>query len=86
MRLGTDLVQHVNHIPERSLDAISAFIPVPISEEIVIDGFVVYKDVLAKLRGIIVKEVAEGIDGLGHGSGEECIYLREFLRQGDEGL
>ena len=43
----TDLVQDVDHIPQRPLNTISAFIPVPVAEEVVIDRLIINQYMLA---------------------------------------
>ena len=76
---ATNLVQDVDHIPERPLDAVSALIPVPIAEEVIINRFVVDQYVLAELCRVVVEEVAEGVDGLCDSRGEGRVSLWELL-------
>lgn len=82
----TDLVQDVDHIPQRPLNTISAFIPVPVAEEVVIDRLIINQYMLAELRRVVVGEVAESINGLGDCRSEGCVRLRELLRECDKGL
>lgn len=61
-------------------------IPLPAFEDVVVDAALVHEEVLHKLCGVVVEEVAEGVDGLGDGGGEERVLLGELLGQGDEGV
>jgi hypothetical protein len=57
------------------LHAVSAFIPSPALENVVIDASFIYQDVLCKLCGVIVEEVAQSVDRFGDGGSEERVLL-----------
>ena len=68
------------------MHAVSAFIPPPALENVVVYASFIYQDVLCKLCGVIIEEVAQGVDRLGDRRGEERVLLREFLGEGDKGI
>lgn len=50
----THFVEGVDQVPETLLDAISPFVPLPIRENIVIDGLFIDKSVLREFAGVVV--------------------------------
>lgn len=49
------------------MHAVSALIPSPPIEDVIIDASFIHQDVLCKLRRVVVEKIAEGVHGLGDG-------------------
>jgi hypothetical protein len=73
------LTQSLEHVGQGLVDAISSLIPLPVVEEIRIDGFLVDKNVLGQADGIIIEQRAEGVHDLCDGSGEERLVLGQLF-------
>jgi hypothetical protein len=83
-RNRTHPVQRIDNVPQRSLNTISALIPFPITEDIVVHVPLVYENVLFELGGVIVEKVSKGVDYLGDCRGKEMLLLGQIFRQRDE--
>ena len=73
------LTQGLEHIGQGFVDAISSLIPLPVVEEIRLNGFLVDENVLGQADRVIIEQRAEGVDDLCNGSGEEGFMLGQLL-------
>jgi hypothetical protein len=84
--LYTRLDKNISDVLERTLSPISALVPMPMLEQVVIHRFVVYQDVFHELRRIVIEEIAECFNDLSDNGGEVGIVFRQILRETDEGV
>lgn len=73
------LDQSIKHFAQPPLYSVSAFVPSPTIQQIVIDRSLIYKYMLRKLSGIIVEKISKSIDSLRYDRGEERVLLRQVL-------
>jgi hypothetical protein len=60
---------------------ISAFVPAPVVEQILVYRAFFDEDMLNQPRGIVVEEVTQDVDNLCDSLGEKWILLRKFFRE-----
>lgn len=75
-------IQRIHELAQSSLDAIAALVPLPVVHDVIVHRLLIDEDVLVKLRGVVVHQIAQGVDGLCDGGGEEGFLLWEVFREG----
>lgn len=76
---GKYLVQDINHFPQTSLYPVSTFVPFPTPKYVVVDGALIYKDMLGKLGRVVVQQVAECIHNLCDCRRKERVLFWQLL-------
>jgi len=60
---------------------VSALVPTPIIEQVLVYRAFFDEDVLSQPRGIIVEEIAQNVNNLCDSLGEKRILFRKFFRK-----
>ena len=68
------------------MEDVSALVPTPILEQILVYWTFFDEDVLGQLGGVIVEEIAQNVNNLCDSLSEERILLRKFFRESYQAL
>ena len=80
----TDLGKCINDFTQTFLHAVTTLVPLPPIQEVSVHRFLVHKNMLCELSGIIVQQITEGVHRLRDGCGKESILFWQIFRKSDK--